>query len=86
MGSENYFVVRQHPKIDGAYTYVEGFEFDDRNNGTKVFLDIKVKDTDPIFFKYEDALNAALEDYSEFGVVTHPECKDEELKIRKVEK
>lgn len=86
MGSENYFVVRQHPKIDGGYTYVEGFEFDDRNNGTKVFLDIKVKDTDPIFFKYEDALNAALEDYSEFGVVTHPECKDEELKMRKVEK
>lgn len=86
MGSENYFVVRQHPKIDGGYTYVEGFEFDDRNSGTKVFLDIKVKDTDPIFFKYEDALNAALEDYSEFGVITHPECKDEELKMRKVEK
>lgn len=82
MSSDNYFVVRKHPKIDGGYTYVTGFESDAENGQESVFVDIPVKDHHPIFYKYEDALNAALEDYSEYGVVTHPECQDDEIAIR----
>lgn len=74
MSSDNYFVVRSHPKIDGAFTYVTGFESDNVNAGQTVFVDIPVKDTDPIFYNFDDAMNAALADYSEYGVVTHPEC------------
>lgn len=76
MSSDNYFVLRSHPKIDGAFTYVTGFESDPRNTGEHVFVDIPVKDTDPIFYNFEDAMNAALSDYSEYGVVTHPECSE----------
>ena len=82
MSKDNYFVVRSHPKIDGAFTYVTGFESDYRNQGDAIFVDIPVKDTDPIFYKYEDAINAALEDYSEYGVVTHPECLKYEYDMR----
>jgi hypothetical protein len=80
MSSDNYFVVRKHP--EGGYTYVMGFESDYENNESHVFVNIKVKDSDPIFTDYEDALNAALADYSEYGVVTHPECSSEEMLMR----
>jgi hypothetical protein len=80
MSSDNYFVVRKHP--EGGYTYVMGFESDYENLGDNIFVDINVKDTDPIYTDYEDALNAALEDMCEYGVVTHPECADEERMIR----
>jgi len=80
MSSDNYFVVRKHP--DGGYTYVTGFESDYANTESNIFVDIKVRDTDPIFTDYEDALNAALSDYSEYGVVTHPECSDAEIRMR----
>ena len=75
MSSDNYFVVRSHPKIDGAFTYVMGFESDPRNTGENIFVDIPVRDSDPIFYSFDDAMNAALSDYSEYGVVTHPECE-----------
>lgn len=75
MSSDNYFVVRSHPKIDGGFTYVQGFASDDENKGKSVHIDIPVTDRDPIFYNFEDALNAALEDHSEYGVVTHPECE-----------
>lgn len=74
MSSDNYFVVRSHPKIDGGFTYVMGFGSDDRNQGDTIFVDIPVTDRDPIFYNFDDAMNAALADYSEYGVVTHPEC------------
>lgn len=80
MSSDNYFVVRKHP--EGGYTYVMGFESDPLNTENNIFVDIKVKDTDPIFTDYEDALNAALSDYSEYGVVTHPECSSEDFAMR----
>ena len=82
MSGDNYFVVRSHPKIDGGFTYVTGFESDYRNQGDTIFVDIPVKDTDPIFYNYKDALNAALEDFSEYGVVTHPELLEYEYALR----
>ena len=82
MSSDNYFVVRSHPKIDGGFTYVMGFESDYLNQGDTIFVDIPVTDRDPIFYNYKDALNAALEDYSEYGVVTHPECIEHEYALR----
>ena len=82
MSSDNYFVVRSHPKIDGAFTYVTGFESDYRNQGDTIFVDIPVKDTDPIFWNYKDAVTAALEDFSEYGVITHPECIEHEYLMR----
>ena len=55
-----------------------GFESDPRNTGEDIFVDIPVRDSDPIFYNFEDAMNAALSDYSEYGVVTHPECEEYE--------
>ena len=82
MSSDNYFVVREHPKIDGAFTYVTGFESDPRNNKDDIFVDIPVKDSDPIFYNFDDAMNAALSDFSEYGVVTHPECAKYEALLK----
>jgi hypothetical protein len=79
MSSDNYFVVRKH--IDGGYTYVTGFESDPENVGETVFLDIPVGKHHPTYYSYEEALTAALEDYSEYGVVTHPECAEDEQKM-----
>lgn len=78
MSSDNYFVVRKHPSVENGYTYVTGFESDYNNLDTSVFVDIPVQDHHPIFHSFDDAMNAALEDYSEYGVVTHPECASED--------
>lgn len=79
MSSDNYYVIRKHPH--GGYTYVTGFESDPRNVGEEIFIDIPAKPDDIMWLTYDNALQAALEDYSEYGVVTHPECNTEE-KIR----
>jgi len=82
MSSDNYFVVREHPKIDGAFTYVTGFESDPRNTESNVFVDIKVEDHHPIYYSFDEAMNAALSDFSEYGVVTHPECAKYETLLK----
>lgn len=82
MSSDNYFVVRKHPK--GGYTYVTGFDSDSRHNedtGQK-YLDIPVRRWNLKYKSYAEALEAALEDYSEYGVWTHPECNEEEAKYK----
>lgn len=80
MSSDNYYVVRKNPK--GGFSYVQGFESDPRNTEEDVFVDIPVTDVSKVYKTYKECLEAALEDYSEYGVVTHPECEDEELLIR----
>lgn len=80
MSSDNYYVVRKNPK--GGYSYVQGFESDPRNTGEEVFVDIPVTDVSKVYATYKDCLEAALEDYSEYGVVTHPECEEAEVSMR----
>jgi hypothetical protein len=79
MSSDNFYVVRLHPK--GGYTYVMGFaSFDLDRDGTFKY-DLPVKNTDKQYKTFDEALNAALEDYSEYGVFTHPECEDNQLGV-----
>jgi hypothetical protein len=82
MSSDNYFVVRKHP--DGGYTYVTGFDSDTRNNREtgQNYLDIPVRKWNTRYRTYERALESALEDFSEYGVWTHPECAEEEAKYK----
>ena len=82
MSSDNYYVVRRNPK--GGFSYVMGFESDPRNIGDQVFIDIPVTDVSKVYKTYEECLEAAMEDYSEYGVITHPECNDEDL-VRRAE-
>lgn len=67
MIADNYHVVRKHP--DGGYTYVQGFASDDDP-------DLSVSDRDPRFDMFDDALNAAVADYSEYGTTVHPEYRE----------
>ena len=80
MSADNYFVVRKHPK--GGYTYVTGFESDKENWDSHLHVNIPVTDNHFNYPTYKEALAAALEDYSEYGVTTHPECEEQELVFR----
>ena len=82
VSSDNYYVVRKNPK--GGFSYVQGFESDPKNYASDVFVDIPVTDVSKVYKTYEECLTAALEDFSEYGVVTHPECEEEEI-VRKAE-
>jgi len=44
--------------------------------------DLPVKNNNTQYKTFDDALAAALEDYSEYGVITHPECEDDQLGIK----
>jgi hypothetical protein len=76
VSSDNYYVVRKNPK--GGFSYVQGFESDPENYASSVFVDIPVTDVSKVYDTYDECLEAALEDYSEYGVVTHPECSLDE--------
>lgn len=80
MSSDNFYVVRKHPS--GGFTYVMGFASHDINSDGSFKYDIPVRKGDPIFNNFDDALNTALSDYSEYGVITHPECEDSQLGIK----
>lgn len=68
-----FYVVRKHPK--GGFTYVQGFPPEDGS----IFIDIPVFDYHKQYEKFDDALIAAMEDFSKYGVITHPECEQEDL-------
>lgn len=67
MSADNYYIVRKHP--EGGYTYVMAFESDDNP-------DIDVKPNSPRYDSLSAALNAALMEYSEYGIAVHPECEE----------
>ena len=71
MSADNYYVVRKHP--EGGYTYVMGFASDSIHEHA-----IPVKrgrfGWDQSWPTVEEALHAAIGDYSEYGVSVHPEC------------
>ena len=76
MSSDNFHVVRKHPK--GGFTYVTGLASHDIDKNYGLKLDIPVKDSDIQYKTFNDALVAAMEDYAEHGVITHPECGDDD--------
>jgi len=80
---DNYFVVRRNPR--GGYSYVEGHESDPKNFGSNIFVDIPVTDVSKIYKTFDDCMIAALEDNAEYGVITHPECADEEAAYNRAE-
>jgi hypothetical protein len=80
MSSDNFYVVRKHPS--GGFTYVMGFASHDVNKDGSFNYDLPVRKGDPVFNTFDDALNIALADYSEYGVFTHPECEDEEINVK----
>lgn len=80
MSSDNYYVVRKNPK--GGFSYVQGFASDEHNRSTEVFVDYPVSDISKVYDTYKECLEAALEDYSEYGVVTHPECEEADFSMR----
>jgi len=68
MSADTYHVVRKHPL--GGYTYVCAFASEDDP-------DITVDDRSPQYETFTQALVAATEDYSEYGVRIHQECHEE---------
>lgn len=65
MSADNYYVVRTHPL--GGYTYVMGFASDDSPDRT-------AKPKDKSWSTVHEAVDAAVDEYSEYGVSVHPEC------------
>lgn len=80
MSSDNFYVVRKH--ADGGFTYVMGFASHDINEDGTFNLNIPPSKNNKQYKTFDDALNTALEDYSEYGVITHPECEDDQLGIK----
>lgn len=74
MSSDNYYVVRKNPK--GGFSYVQGFASSPENRSKEVFVDIPVSDISKVYKSFDECLEAAIEDYSEYGVITHPECAE----------
>lgn len=67
MSADNYYVVKKHPL--GGYSYVMGFASDDDP-------DLTVTESYPQYKTLEEAVDAAIEEYSEYGVRVHPECRE----------
>jgi hypothetical protein len=80
MSSDNFYVVRKHP--ESGFTYVMGFASHDVNKDGSLKYNLPVTKNNKSYKTFDDALNAALEDYSEYGVFTHPECEDDNLDIK----
>jgi hypothetical protein len=80
MSSDNFYVVRKH--TEGGFTYVMGFASQDVDEDGTFNLDLPVNKNNKQYKTFDEALTAALEDYSEYGVVTHPECEDNQLRIK----
>jgi len=67
ISADNYYVVRRHPS--GGFTYVMGFASDDDEGN------IPVSRLEPMYPTMNKALDAAMAEYSEYGVSVHPECE-----------
>lgn len=80
MSSDNFYVVRKHPS--GGYTYVMGSASHDIDKDGSFRYDLPVRKGAVRFKTFDQALNAALEDWSEYGVFTHPECQDDEINVK----
>lgn len=80
MSSDNFYVVRKHP--EGGFTYIMGFASNDVEKDGSFRYDLPIRSGAVKYKTFDDALNAALEDYSEYGVITHPECEDDQLGIK----
>lgn len=80
MSSDNFYVVRKHP--NGGFTYVMGSASHDIDSDGSFNYNIPVGKTSQQYNTFDEALTSALEDYSEYGVITHPECEDDELGIK----
>lgn len=67
MSADNYYILRKHP--GGGYTYIQAFASDDHPN-------LRIRSTNPRFPTFQEAFDAAINEYSEYGVQIHPECTD----------
>lgn len=69
MSAANYFVVRVHP--NGGFTYVQGFASDSADG--EIDFASEVDPSSPVFASLGEAVRAAREAVSEYGVYEHPE-------------
>lgn len=72
MSADNYYLVRKHPL--GGFTYVIGFASDVDEDDVEIMPE--AKESDPQFETKEEAMNASLKEYSEYGSQYHPETCD----------
>ena len=73
MSADNYYVVRKDAY--GFFVPVMGFASADEHYVPRV------ESRDKRFVTIKDALDWALNDYSEYGVSVHPECESDEPSV-----
>lgn len=72
MSADNYYIVRVHP--EGGFTYVQGFASD--SDDGEIDFTIEVDPSSPMFAFLNEAVRAAREAVSEYGVYEHPEIAE----------
>lgn len=66
MSADNYYIIRKHP--EGGYTPVQGFASDDE-------LPSVIPERHRSFPSIDEAIEFVIDDYTEYGIRVHPECK-----------
>ena len=74
MSADNYYIVRKHP--NGGYAAVMGFASDVDGNDDPIIPEARKQDEQ--FTTVAEALNYAINEYSEYGVSVHDECDSDE--------
>lgn len=74
MSSDNYYIVRKDAY--GFFVPVMGFASNDEDGYVP-----RISSRDKRFTNIKDAINEALNSYSEYGVDVHPECKTNEPSV-----
>lgn len=66
MSADNFYIIRNHP--DGGFTPVHGFASDDE-------LPAVNPERHKSFPTLDKAIDSVSDEYTEYGVRIHPECK-----------
>ena len=74
MSADNYYIIRKDAY--GLFVPVMGFASNDEDGYVP-----RITSSDKRFTSIKDAINEALNDYSEYGVNVHPECETQEPSV-----
>lgn len=80
MSSDNFYIIRRHPK--GGFAAVMGFASDIDDQGNEITPDVPASAQS--FSTLSDALNWAINEYSEYGVSVHEECTESRSQLRRI--
>ena len=81
MSADNFYIIRNHPK--GGFAAVQGFASDTDDNDEQIYPEVSVNDRE--FRTISEALEFAMNEYSEYGVDIHPECTSKSV-IKRIKK